>query len=85
VINWIIRQAGIAQYDNVAALFDTDTDWTTAVEQQAKNNKILLLKSDPCFEAMLLRTLDITPELDTKKLKKQFAAFVNNNTKRKLR
>jgi len=80
VIDWTIRQAGIAHYDNVAALFDTDTDWTQAVEKQAKKHKILLLKSDPCFEAMLLRMLGITPEIDAKKLKKQFAPFVNNGS-----
>ena len=80
VIDWTIRQAGIAHYDNVAALFDTDTDWTQAVKQQAKKHKILLLKSDPCFEAMLLRMLGITPEVDAKKLKKQFAPFVNNGS-----
>ena len=80
VIDWTIRQSGIAHYDNVAALFDTDTDWTISVEQQARKHKILLLKSDPCFEAMLLRMLGITPELDPKKLKKQFAPFVNNGS-----
>ena len=80
VIDWTIRQAGIAHYDSVAALFDTDTDWTQAVKQQAKKHKILLLTSDPCFEAMLLRMLGITPEVDAKKLKKQFAPFVNNGS-----
>jgi hypothetical protein len=78
VIEWTIRQAGIAHYDTVAALFDTDEDWTPIVEKQAKKHKILLLKSEPCFEAMLLRLLGITPELNSKKLKAQFAPFVNN-------
>ena len=78
VIEWTIRQAGIAHYDTVAALFDTDTDWTQAVEKQAKKHKVLLLKSEPCFEAMLLRLLGITPELNSKKLKAQLAPFVNN-------
>ena len=57
VIDWTIRQAAIADYDKVAALFDTDTDWTQAVMQQATKYKVLLLKSDPCFEAMMLRLL----------------------------
>lgn len=82
VIEWTIRQAAIAQYDVVGALFDTDTDWTPAVEKLAKQNKICLLKSEPCFEAMMLRIQGVTPELDSKKLKKQFADFVNNDATR---
>lgn len=77
VIEWTIKQAAIADYDKVAALFDTDTDWTPAVEKQAKKHKVLLLKSDPCFEAMMLRLLGITPNLNLKNLKAQFAPFVN--------
>jgi hypothetical protein len=77
VIEWTIKQAAIADYDKVAALFDTDTDWTPAVEKQAKKHKVLLLKSDPCFEAMMLRLLGITPDLNSKNLKAQFAPFVN--------
>jgi hypothetical protein len=79
VIDWTIRQATITQYDKVGVLFDTDTDWTLTVEKKAKQHKICLLKSEPCFEAMMLRMLNKTPELDSKKLKKQFAVFVNND------
>ena len=82
VIEWTIRQAAIAEYDVVGALFDTDTDWTPAVEKLAKQNKVLLLKSEPCFEAMMLRMLGITPDLDSKNLKTQFARFVNNDATR---
>ena len=77
VIDWTIRQAKQADYDKVAALFDTDTDWTPAVQKQAKAKKIIVLTSDPCFEVMLLRLIGITPEIDTKKLKKQFEPYVN--------
>lgn len=77
VIDWTIRQAKQADYDKVAALFDTDTDWTPAVQKQAKAKKIIVLTSDPCFEAMLLRLIGVTPEIDTKKLKKQFEPYVN--------
>ena len=79
VIDWTIRQATITQYDKVGVLFDTDTDWTLTVEKKAKQHKICLLKSEPCFEAMMLRMLNKTPELDSKKLKKQFVVFVNND------
>ncbi|MDD4915431.1 MAG: RloB domain-containing protein [Methylococcales bacterium] len=78
VIEWTIRQAKQAEYDVVAALLDTDTDWTPAVQKQARAKKIIVLTSDPCFEAMLLRLIGVTPEIDTKKLKKQFEPFVSN-------
>ncbi|MBM4206767.1 MAG: RloB domain-containing protein [Gammaproteobacteria bacterium] len=77
VIEWTIRQAKQAEYDVVAALFDTDTDWSAAVQKQAKAKKIVVLASEPCFEAMLLRLHGVTPEFDNKKLKKQFEPYVN--------
>ncbi len=77
VIEWTVRQAAVAGYDKVAALFDTDTDWTPIVEKLAKKHKILLLKSEPCFEAMMLRLLGIAPDLDSKNLKSQFAPYTN--------
>jgi hypothetical protein len=79
VIDWTIRQASHAQYDTVAALFDTDQDWSTEVEAKAKKNKIKLLKSDPCFEAMMLRLLGITPHFNPKHLKSQFSPFVKDD------
>lgn len=78
VIEWTIRQAKQAEYDFVAALLDTDTDWTPTVKKQAKLQKIIVLESNPCFEAMLLRLYGVTPELDNKKLKKQFQPYVKN-------
>lgn len=77
VIDWTIRQAKNADYDKVTALLDTDQDWTPAVKKQAKSKRILVLESEPCFEAMLLRLHGVTPEIDSKKLKKQFEPYVN--------
>ena len=77
VIEWTIRQAKQAEYDVVAALLDTDTDWTPTVKKQAKSKKIVVLESDPCFEAMLLRLHGVTPEIDSKRLKRQFEPYVN--------
>jgi hypothetical protein len=77
VIEWTIRQAKNADFDAVAALLDTDTDWTPAVKKMAKSANITVLESNPCFEAMLLRLIGKTPEIETKKLKKQFADYVN--------
>ena len=80
VIEWTIKQAANAAYDEIGVLFDTDTDcWTPMVEQQAKKNNILLLKSEPCFEAMMLRMLGKNPETTTEKLKKQFSPFVDGD------
>jgi hypothetical protein len=80
VLDWTIKQAAIAKYDQVGALFDTDTDWNQSVEKKAKKHKIYLLKSEPCFEAMLLRLIGIVPEIETKKLKKQFGQYVNEDS-----
>ena len=60
-------------------LLDTDTDWTPTVQKQARTNNISVLTSDPCFEAMMLRMIGVTPEIDSKKLKKQFEPYVNGD------
>jgi RloB-like protein len=78
VIEWTIRQAKQAEYDMVAAMLDTDKDWNPMVKKQANSEKIIVLESDPCFEAMLLRLYGVTPERDSKKLKRQFEPYVNN-------
>ncbi len=79
VIDWTIRQAKRADYDKVAALLDTDTDWTPTVQKQARTNNISVLTSDPCFEAMMLRMIGVTPDIESKKLKKQFEPYVNGD------
>lgn len=79
VIEWTIRQAKNAEYDVAAVLLDTDTDWTPTVKKQAKVKRIVVLESNPCLEAMLLRLLGVTPEIDSKKLKKQFAPYVSDD------
>lgn len=79
VIEWTARQMAIADYDVVAALLDTDTDWSPAVEKLAKKKKIQVLPSEPCFEALMLRVLAENPNSNTPALKKQFAPFVNND------
>jgi hypothetical protein len=79
VIEWTGRQIANADYDVVATLLDTDTDWSPTVASQAKRKRIQVLKSEPCFEAMMLRLLGEAPMNDAKELKKQFAPFVNND------
>lgn len=77
VIEWTGRQIANASYDKVAALLDTDTDWNDSVAKKARQRKIIVLTSDTCLEAMLLRVLGVTPAGDTRNLKKQFAPYVN--------
>lgn len=79
VIEWTGRQMAIADYDVVAALLDTDTDWSPAVEKLAKRKRIQVLASEPCFEALMLRVLEEYPNGDATALKKQFAPFVNHD------
>ncbi|WP_411884810.1 hypothetical protein [Polaromonas sp. YR568] len=54
VVDYTIRQAVQGGFNAVAALLDTDTDWTHAVQQRAAKKKVTLLASDPCLEAWLL-------------------------------
>lgn len=79
VVKWTAGQAAIAKYDVVAAMLDTDTNWDAKTEKLAKSKRILVLKSEPCFEAMMLRLIGETPTGDAHALKKQFAPYVNND------
>ncbi len=79
VIKWTARQIANAEYDTVAVLLDTDTDWNPKTEKMAKANRIHVLKSEPCFEAMMLRLIGKTATGNAQSLKKQFAPYVNND------
>jgi hypothetical protein len=79
VVNWTAGQMYNAQYNTVAALLDTDTDWDAKTEKLARTKKIQVLKSEPCFEAMMLRLIGKTATGDAHALKKQFAPYVNND------
>lgn len=77
VIEWTDRQMAVADYDVAAALLDTDTDWSPEVAKLAKKKRILVLTSEPCFEALMLRVLGANPNGNAQTLKKQFAPFVD--------
>ncbi|OGS94811.1 MAG: hypothetical protein A3G79_01495 [Gallionellales bacterium RIFCSPLOWO2_12_FULL_57_18] len=79
VIKWTAGQIANADYDTVASLLDTDTGWDAKTEKLARIKKIQVLKSEPCFEAMLLRLIGKPAIGDAHALKKQFAPFVNND------
>lgn len=83
VIKWTAGQVANADYDTVATLLDTDTDWNAKSEKLARTKKIQVLKSEPCFEAMMLRLIGQPAIGEAHALKKQFAPLVNNDaTKR---
>ena len=82
VVEWTGRQLAIARYDAVAVLIDTDKDWSESVARRAKAARILVLKSEPLFEAMMLRLLDQSDVGDSKTLKGRFAPFVRNDALR---
>lgn len=79
VVDWTARQIANADYDVVAALLDTDTDWNAKTEKLARTKKIQVLKSEPCFEAMMLRLIGRPATGDASALKRQFAPHVNND------
>lgn len=79
VIDFAIRVSKHFNYDVVFVLFDTDTDWNEAVRKKAEKNKLKMVKSDPCLEAMLLRALGVHPDMNAS-LKKQFSPYINHDS-----
>lgn len=79
VVDYAIRQARVYQFDQIAALLDTDTDWTPAVQKLARQKRILVLKSEPCIEAMLLRVIRQNAVGSAKELKARLAHFVGDD------
>lgn len=82
VVDWTRRQTANADYDAVAAMLDTDQDWSEAVARQARSARIEVIKSEPCFEALMLRLLGHSDAGDARTLKKRFAPHVNHDALR---
>ena len=76
VIKQTVRFCMNSSYDEVAVLFDTDTDWGDEAQGIANDHNFTLLKADPCLEAMLLRAIGVPPRGN---LKNQLAPYVNND------
>lgn len=66
-------------YDIVAVMLDTDTDWDESIAAMAKRKKIIVIISEPCFEALMLRVIKKPATGDASTLKKAFAPYVNND------
>lgn len=80
VVEMAARHSRAADYDTVAVLLDTDQDWSDAVAKKARDLKIRVLKSEPFFEAVLLRLIGESDNGDSKALKTRLAPFVGNNS-----
>ena len=78
VVDYAIRQR-VHQFDQIAALLDTDAGWNAAVQKRAREKHIQLLKSEPCFEAMLLRAIGQTANGSAKDLKARLAPWVQDD------
>ncbi|RDU97276.1 RloB domain-containing protein [Trinickia dinghuensis] len=79
VVDVAIRQRLNAAYDTVAVLLDTDTDWGPAVAKRANEHRIQVLRSEPMFEAMMLRVHRQSAEGRADELKRRFAPLVNGD------
>ncbi len=79
VVDYAIRQQRVYQFDQIATLLDTDTGWTPAVQKRAREKRIQVLKSEPCFEAMLLRAIGQSANGLTKDLKTRLSPFVQGD------
>jgi len=79
VVDVAIRQRLNAAYDTVAVLLDTDTDWGPAVAKRANDHGIEVLRSEPMFEAMMLRVHRQRSTGRAEELKRRFARLVNGD------
>lgn len=73
VVSFAVRQSRNAEYDEVLALFDTDTAWTEQVRVNARKGKVQLLPCEPCLEALLLQAFGHkTDGFTSQQLKQKF-------------
>jgi len=59
------------EYDEIVVLLDTDIAWTEEKINEAKDNNIELVGSEPCLEGLLLKILDKSVPDKSKKCKTQ--------------
>lgn len=73
VLDYTLRQARQAAYDELAALLDTDTQWGERERTQARQKKVRVFEATPCLEALLLQIVHpAAPVGDATALKRQF-------------
>ena len=79
VIDCAIKLSANVAYDTVAAMLDTDKDWSPVVERQAREKGIQVMASETCFDAVMLRLLGQPAKGNAKTLKKRLASYVKND------
>lgn len=73
VVDVAMRHSRNRAYDEVLAMFDTDTDWTDSVRRVAERGRVQLLPCEPCLEALLLQAFEHKTEgLNSQQLKQKF-------------
>lgn len=71
VVDHAIRQARIYSYDSCVAFLDTDLVWTDRLKKKARQTKIDMVGSSPCFEGLLLSVLGMRVPLKSVECKQQ--------------
>ena len=72
VIDSAIKDPRRLSHDVTWALFDTDTDWDAGVAARAEDKGIVVLLSEPCLEAWLLRAHGVARECSSQEHKEEF-------------
>lgn len=78
VVDVAIRKSANTAFNTVAALLDTDTNWSPAVVQRANEHGVHILRSEPMFEALMLRIHGIQMEGRPDELKRRFQDLIQN-------
>lgn len=81
VVDYALRHQANGGYDYYAVLLDTDTDFNDQLIKKSESLGLILLPSEPCLEALLLRILDIEMSIYND-LKKQLQRYVKNSTQK---
>lgn len=72
VINDAIRIGKHGSYNTVAALFDTDTDWSDKTRSLGAKAKIIMLTQTPCIEGVVLQVNQHATSNTTEACKREF-------------
>lgn len=73
VLDYTVRQAQQADFDQVAVLLDTDTQWGEPQRTRARQKKVQVFEASPCLESLLLLIAQPgQPAGDAVALKQQF-------------
>lgn len=72
VLDYTIAQRKVADYDQEAALLDTDTNWADVQRVHARRNRVIIFEAAPCLEALLLRVAGQQPPGRTAECKQIF-------------